>query len=180
MDPGPAAFKFAIGLPTIWNGKAIHQGGGGYNGTLVDPEKQPTLTDPSLASPMGRGYATYGSDGGHQDPSGRFALNEETFANYAGAELKKTHDIATAIVAARYGRAPSRTYFVGFSEGGREALVVAQRYPGDYDRVIVGAPVYSLTVEETAEALHVSRDTVLRDWRMARGWLLRRLTPQPS
>jgi feruloyl esterase len=153
VDTNAASFQFAVGLPSTWNGKALHQGGGGYNGTLVQPDKQPTLLDPNTPTPLTRGYATFGSDGGHQDPTGAFALNDETFGNYAGAELKKTRDVAMAIIRSRYGKAPTRTYFAGFSEGGREALVVAQRYPADYDGVIVGAPVYSLTAEEIGNVL---------------------------
>ena len=47
-----------------------------------------------------------------------------------------------------YGSRPTRTYFIGYSEGGRESLILAQRYPQDYDGIIAGAPVYSLQAEE--------------------------------
>lgn len=142
-------------LAPVWNGKAIHQGGGGYDGNLVQPDKQPTLTDPTTDSPMMRGYVTFASDGGHQNPpgtwiDGSFALNEEAFANYAGDELKKTHDVAMKIIEKYFDAKPTRTYFIGFSEGGREALYVTQHFPKDYDGVIAGAPVYSLTLEEIA------------------------------
>jgi len=63
-------------------------------------------------------------------------MNDEVLANYGGAQLKKTHDLAMALIRLRYGKAPRRTYFVGGSEGGNEALAVAQRWGEDYDGAI--------------------------------------------
>ena len=87
-----------------------------------------------------RGYATFGSDGGHDGNDGSFAVNQEAMTNFAGAQLKKAHDVAMALIKTRYRRAPRRTYFVGQSEGGREGLTVAQRFPNDYDGIVVTAP----------------------------------------
>ena len=153
VDAQAPAFAFSLGLPTDWNKKMLQQGGGGYDGKLIAADKQPTMTDPSTPSPLARGYVTAASDGGHQQPDGAFAMNTEAFANYAGDELKKVHDIAHVIIQQRYGQAPERTYFSGFSEGGREALYLAQRYPKLYDGIIAGSPVYSVTIEESANIL---------------------------
>jgi feruloyl esterase len=69
-----------------------------------------------------------------------FALNDEQLANFGGDQLKKTRDVAIAILQQRYGGLPAKTYFVGLSNGGREALVVVQRFPGDYDAVLALFP----------------------------------------
>lgn len=153
VDPQAPNINFAVGLPTDWNQKSIHLGGGGYDGTLRQPTDQPRMTAVTTPAPMMRGYATYGSDGGHQGSSTEFALNDEAFYNYGRGEQKKTHDVAVAVIKARYGSAPKRSYFIGFSEGGREALIAAQHYPQDYDGVISVAPLTSVIVEEIANVV---------------------------
>ena len=59
----------------------------------------------------------------------RFGLDDEALANYGKESVKKTHDVAMAIVKKAYGRAPARFYFIGGSQGGHEALDAAARYP---------------------------------------------------
>jgi hypothetical protein len=90
---------------------------------------------------------TFGSDGGHSvanpfdaDGQAEAFMNDEVLANYGGDQLKKTHDLAVAMIRLRYGKAPRRTYFVGGSEGGNEALAVAQRWGQDYDGAIAYYP----------------------------------------
>ena len=65
-----------------------------------------------------------------------FAFNDEAVINQAYAAYKKTYDVALWLMSKQYGRKPERMYFLGNSEGGREALIAAQRYPRDYDGVI--------------------------------------------
>jgi pimeloyl-ACP methyl ester carboxylesterase len=69
-----------------------------------------------------------------------FALNDEAFANFGYASYKKVHDVALEVVRVAYGHTPSHFYFFGHSEGGREALMMAQRFPQDYDGVVSIAP----------------------------------------
>ena len=96
-------------------------------------------------NPALQGYATFGTDSGHQEESlpeiQAFALNDEALTNFAHASYKKTRDVAVALIRDFYGRTPSRTYYFGGSEGGREGLVVAQRYPADYDGIVSAVPV---------------------------------------
>ena len=94
VDPAAVAYKWQVDLPTVWNGKAMQHGGGGVNGRQIDPAKVPTLTAPDATQPLARGYTSFASDGGHESPDGSFALNTETFENFAGQELKKTKDVA--------------------------------------------------------------------------------------
>ncbi len=140
MDPAAPPIRFQANMPSDWNGKALQQGGGGFDGNLVTALGALPRAPDTTPYPITRGYATFGSDGGHEGNDGSFAVNAEALTNFAGAQLKKTHDVAMALIKARYGRAPRRMYFVGQSEGGREGLTVAQRFPNDYDGVAVTAP----------------------------------------
>ncbi len=92
---------------------------------------------------MQDGWVTWGSDSGHQSISsldGSFMLNEEALRNFGGDQLKKTHDVAMAVINGLYGRAPDRVYFQGSSQSGHEAMLAIQRFGGDYDGAIVIHP----------------------------------------
>jgi feruloyl esterase len=148
VDPSAPDIKFEVNLPSEWNGKALHIGGGGYNGALITGLANTRFAKPGVATPLHRGYVTFGSDSGHQSASvadGSFAMNDEALANFGGAQLKKTHDVALDLIARRYGRKPDRFYFFGNSQGGHEGFLVIQRWPGDYDGVVAIHPVYDFT-----------------------------------
>ena len=148
VDPAAQSIQFALNLPAQWNGKTIHFGGGGFNGRLIDGTEPLRFGPPDKPAPLALGYATYGDDSGHQSGSitdGRFAANDEQLANYGGLTLKKTRDVAQALVLAYYGTAPKKTYFLGTSTGGRDALAYIQRWPADYDGVIANEPALNYT-----------------------------------
>ncbi len=192
VDKSPTAkpINFQVAFPPAWNGRAVQLGGGGMNGTI-----------PGLAggpgSPFGLGYATYGSDSGHQiggfggpggpggpggfpgggapkggpargapkgagpgpgaatgpggpntargpagpNPADDWALNEEAVKNLGYMQMKKTHDAAMVLIERMYGSKPKYNYYVGTSQGGREALTVAERYPNDYNGVAANVPI---------------------------------------
>ena len=141
--------QFQVNLPTNWNGKAAQFGGGGYDGTLVTGAGPASLQPATVRDPLAQGYATLGSDGGHQGGpgfDGTFGLNDEALLNFGQQSVKKTHDVALALVKARYGAAPRRFYFIGASQGGHEALDAAARYPKDYDGVVANYPAYDVTL----------------------------------
>jgi feruloyl esterase len=94
-------------------------------------------------SDIARGFAVYGSDSGHGN-DGKWALNDEAIRNFGFEQLKKTNDVAQVLIKRLYGKAPQYRYFVGTSQGGREALTVAQRFPADYDGVAANVPVVQL------------------------------------
>ncbi len=144
VDPSAPPIKFQVSLPTEWNGKAIHMGGGGYNGSVVTGLNAAPRAPDTLALPITRGFATFGSDSGHEGNDAAFATNAEALENFAGAQIKKTHDVAKAVMRNFYGRLPNRTYFVGQSQGGREGMTAAQRWPQDYDGIVVTAPVMNV------------------------------------
>ena len=143
--PGTPDIQFQLNLPANWNGKAVQMGGGGYNGTVVAGTGFVSFA-PGI-TPLSQGYATFGSDSGHVGNSATadFALNEAAIANFGFEHLKKTHDAAFALIKARYGKAPARSYFVGASTGGREGMTVVQRFPGDYDGVVANAPAINFS-----------------------------------
>ena len=115
------------------------------DGTVVTGERS-VFPDPALPMPLKQGYVTFGGDSGHKGigTDASFGLNAEALNNFLGAHLKKTHDLAMALVRRAYQARPRRTYFAGSSQGGREALLAAERWPGDYDGIISVHPAFDL------------------------------------
>jgi feruloyl esterase len=138
IKPGPQSnIHFEVWIPTdgSWNGKYQQIGNGGFAGSI-------SLS--GIANAVSRGYATAGTDDGTSGPpSGApaFIGNMDVLLDYGYRAVKATRDNSTAIVGALMGQAPSYSYFVGCSDGGREALQEAQRFPTDFDGIIVGSPV---------------------------------------
>jgi feruloyl esterase len=130
--------NFAVWLPEKWNGRFVMGGQGGFAGNV---ESQAI----GMFDALSKGYATAGTDTGHTGTvaGGSWALGEmERIVNYAHVGVHRTSELGKAMVVARYGKPAERSYFAGCSNGGREALMAAQRYPADYDGIIAGAPVY--------------------------------------
>ena len=75
----------------------------------------------------------------------RLALNDEALVNFSHGSYKKVRDVAVAIMQRTYGRAPEKMYFAGSSEGGREGLTMAQRYPRDFNGIFSRVPVIHWT-----------------------------------
>ncbi len=149
-DPAAPSIKFQLALPERWNGKAAMLGGAGLNGFI------PPLTNASnlwgaqkKPLPLSRGYAVFSSDSGHQNKEGEhpaaFGANQEALKNYAGDAVKKTRDVAVKLISSHYGRVPGKSYFIGYSKGGGEALAAAQRWPSDWDGVVAGAAGWNVT-----------------------------------
>lgn len=149
VDATAQNIKFQLNLPTVWNGKAVMFGGGGYNGTIATGTGNVPAGPADKPSPLARGYATFGSDSGHQanpltaSRDGSFGANDEMLRNFAGDAIKKTRDVAIALTQARYADKVRRTYFAGGSTGGREALIAVTRWPGDYNGAIVLYPAWN-------------------------------------
>ncbi len=144
-DPKAPPIKFEVNLPVEWNDRSLQYGGGGFNGVLITGLGLPPAYPYDKPSPLAQGFVTYGTDSGHQTRRGElpqlFALNDEAFENFSHRSYKKVRDIAVALVMRAYGKPPARMYFMGSSEGGREALTMAQRYPEDFDGIFARAPV---------------------------------------
>ena len=120
-----------------WNGRYQQAGNGGFAGAVPYG---------SLASALAAGYAAAGTDDGHAGGVANFAVgHHQQVIDFGFRALKETTDSAKAIIAALYGRGPARSYFVGCSDGGREALMEAQRFPEDFDGISAGAPANDWT-----------------------------------
>jgi hypothetical protein len=152
-DPAAPDIRLQVAMPVGWNRTTMMFGGGGYNGTIPDLAQNVPFGRPDSPTPLARGYATYASDSGHQagptgSLDGSFGRNDEALRNFAaGDALRKTHDAARYLVRRGYGAEPGRTYFAGGSTGGREALVVAQRWPDAFDGVISAFPAWNNMAE---------------------------------
>jgi len=134
--------NFRVVLPSSWSHRAAQSGGGGFNGTI------PNLTGGEMAALLRQGFATYGSDSGHQqgrDVSPEWTLSDEAIKNLGYMQMKKTHDAAMVLVQRLYGELPRYNYFIGTSQGGREALTVAQRYPQDYNGIAANVPIVNFS-----------------------------------
>ena len=144
--------NFRVILPASWSSHAVQMGGGGMNGSI------PNLTGGEAAALLQRGFAAYGSDSGHQQggfgprgggaaaPAGDdWALSDEAIKNLGYMQMKKTHDAAMVLMERAYRERPGFNYYVGSSQGGREALTVAQRYPNDYNGVAANVPIVSFS-----------------------------------
>lgn len=137
--------NFRVNLPSQWNEKAMQFGGGGFNGSVVSGTTAAPSAPTGDAVPLARGYATFGSDSGHTGGSASFGMSDEAVVNFGYAQMKKTRDVAMELIRQRYGKAAARTYWVGSSQGGREGLTVAQRFPEDYDGILARVPVLNFT-----------------------------------
>ena len=122
-----------------WNHRFMGTGNGGFAGSIYYGQ---------LADSLKRGFATTGTDTGHQadaqDASWAYRHPEKvTDFGYRGLHL--TTERAKTIIDAFYGEAPTKSYFDACSDGGREALMEAQRFPADYDGILAGAPANNWT-----------------------------------
>ena len=227
VDKNAPPIRFGVALPASWWFRGAQLGGGGMNGTI------PRLTGgvgrggPTL---LQQGFATYGSDSGHQmggfgmpgggmgmpggaarggapgqappgtpgqgqqgapgaargpgaSPAGpgpgggmpagfgapnpaadRWAMNDEAIANLGYMQLKKTHDAAIVLMQRAYGAKPRYNYFIGSSQGGRESLTVAQRYPADYDGIAAEVPILNFSTLMLAPELIRIQEKPVANW----------------
>jgi Tannase and feruloyl esterase len=130
--------KIEVWLPESgWNGKLKGQGNGGFAG-YIDYG--------NLAAAVSQGYASASTDTGHARSDASWALNHpEKITDYGYRGIHEMTVNAKSIVQAFYGQPLKRSYFAGCSNGGRQALMEAQRYPEDYDGILAGAPANNWT-----------------------------------
>jgi hypothetical protein len=131
---------FALAMPGNWNGRFLFQGGGGLNGSV-----QPPLGGSAAGGTPGlaRGFAVVSTDTGHQGRGGfdaSFMQDQQAALDFAYAAAGRVAEVAKRILTRHYGKPPDRSYFAGCSTGGREAMLMAQRYPRYFDGVVSGAP----------------------------------------
>jgi hypothetical protein len=130
--------RFDVLLPDTWNRRFAMGGAGGFVGRVEN----------QVVDVVNRGYATAGTDTGHQADGlqAGWALDHlERQVNYGYLAVHRTAEVAKAILRAYYGTDSAYDYFLGCSNGGRQALMEAQRYPADFDGIVSGAPAYDFT-----------------------------------
>ncbi len=131
--------RFEVWLPQkgAWNGKYQGVGNGGFAGSLI-------LSPMDWA--LSAGYAVSATDTGHTGGTldAAWALGHpESIVDFGWRAIHETAEASKAIVADYYQKSPTRSYFSGCSDGGREALMEAERFPKDYDGIVAGAPANS-------------------------------------
>jgi len=140
LKPTPASdIQAEVWLPATasWNGKLLGAGNGGYGGSMAGPII-------AMRGAVAKGYVAAGTDMGHtviSDIDASWALSQpEKVKDFGYRANHLTAVAAKALSAAYYGSGPKLSYFHGCSDGGREALAEAQRFPDDYDAIAAGAP----------------------------------------
>jgi len=125
--------KMEIWMPVSgWNGKLEGIGNGGFAGVIDDMQ---------IGMAMKHGYAATATDAGHTGGEAGWALGHpEKVIDFGHRGIHEMTRVAKVVVQAYYSKAAQRSYFAGCSDGGREALMEAQRYPEDYDGILAGAP----------------------------------------
>ena len=144
---------FELRLPSKWNNKFLFQGGGGLNGT-ISPAVGKARPSGSTAEPaLTRGYVVVSTDSGHsgsRDTS--FAKDQQAVLNYAFQSTGKVTNVAKQLIEIMYSTQPKHSYFVGCSNGGREAMQAAMYYPNEFDGIVAGNPGFRLSKAAIGEA----------------------------
>ncbi len=139
VDGRSYALKFAINLPKKWNGRYLFQGGGGLNGTVGEPIGNQVAGDKSA---LDRGFAVVSTDSGHEGQvfDGSFMADQEAALNFFFLGNMRVTLATKPIVEKYYRNDIQHSYFIGCSTGGREGMIMSQRYPYLYDGIVSGAP----------------------------------------
>jgi Tannase and feruloyl esterase len=140
--------KIEVWLPaTGWNGKFQGVGNGGWAGSI---------SYPALAAAVTAGYAAASTDTGHVGNTAAFALDHpEKLVDMGYRAVHEMTVQGRAITDAFYGSRPSRSVWNGCSQGGRQAITEAERYPADYDAILAGAPaIYNMELHVARVALN--------------------------
>ncbi len=129
---------FALALPAGWNGRFLLQGGGGLNGIVAPPLGRTGEGDAALA----RGFAVVTTDTGHRGEvfDASFMADQQASLDFAYEAIGRVAVLAKRILAQYYGSPAAHAYFMGCSTGGREGMLMAERYPSYFDGIVVGAP----------------------------------------
>ena len=122
---------FELWLPTDWNGRLLGAGVGGDAGVFNYAD---------MSRRIAQGFATVTTDGGHKTTQARWMSDRKARVDYEHRATHLTAQAAKAIARRFYQRGVDKSYYLGCSGGGRQALKEMQNYPGDYDGVIAGAP----------------------------------------
>ena len=129
---------FEVWMPVEgWNGKFQGVGNHGFAGDIPYMDMGPQLV---------RGYAAAGTDTGHNvNDKPSWMRDKQQLVDYGYRGVHEMTDKSKAVIAAFYGKPPQYSYFNGCSTGGKQGMTEAQRYPTDYNGILVGDPNLSQT-----------------------------------
>jgi feruloyl esterase len=145
------AIRFHLRLPAAWNGDFFFEGGGGSNGNLGTAFGN--LQGQQRTNALTLGYAVVSQDAGHDNATNHdpdrngtvtFGFDPQARRDLGYNSYDQVTQAGKALVRVFYGRAPARSYFVGCSEGGREAMMMSQRFPDYFDGILACAPGFNL------------------------------------
>jgi hypothetical protein len=142
---------FVIKLPSAWNGRLFQIGNGGAAGSIDEG---------AMVLGLQNGFVAAGGSGGHRTPAtlfqfGYFAgdpVAHRKVVDFCSESVHSTNELVRKMVKAYYGTPPAYAYYVGYSTGGRQGLMEAQRYPDDFDGILAGgdpAPFTVRTMQDT-------------------------------
>ena len=139
--------RFELRMPDNWNGRFLFEGGANMDG--VDWPAYGTLFGRETPSALERGFAVVRTNSGHTSPNndstdGTWALDQQARIDYAFHALDLVTVKAKQLVSAYYGHPAKRSYFMGCSNGGRQALLAAERYPTYFDGIVAGNAAFNL------------------------------------
>lgn len=151
VDGQRYAIRFRLRLPSVWNGGFFFEGGGGSNGNIGLAFGN--LQGQQRTNALTLGYAVVSQDAGHDNMTNNdpqrggavtFGFDPQARRDHGYNSYDQVTQAGKALVRAFYGRAPVRSYFVGCSEGGREAMMLSQRFPDHFDGILACAPGMNL------------------------------------
>jgi len=140
-----------VNLPTAWNGRLYMFGNGGWAGESFNAPGRVA----NRARGLNAGFVTAATDTGHSaasEPGASFAVNRQKLLDFGFRSLHVTAEAAKLMARTYYGAAPSKSYYDGCSQGGRQGLILAQRFPNDFDGIIAGAPALNNTGTQLTRA----------------------------
>jgi feruloyl esterase len=150
IDGQTYAIRFHLRMPTGWNQRFFYQGGGGTDGNL----------GAANAPQIQQRYAVVSTDSGHDNATNtsvvagtfQFGFDPQARSDYGYNGPAEVTERAKTLMKKFYGRSPQYSYFAGCSEGGREGLMLSQRYPDFFDGIVAGNPGMDLPKAAVAEA----------------------------
>jgi feruloyl esterase len=150
--------RYHLRLPLDWNGRFLFQGGGGTNGNLGAANGS---LQPGMPTALEQGFAVVSTDTGHDNAVNNDPAKQATVAfghdyaarvEYSEKALDSVATTAKRIVERFYGGPARFNYFAGCSNGGREGMVFAQRFPEQFDGIVAAAPAFAVPKAAVAEA----------------------------
>lgn len=138
---------FELRMPADWSGRFVMQGGGGWDGAVRPATGVIDRTKPEDTA-LARGIAVASTDAGHTGDSpvdGWWGLDPKARVDNGYNSAKLTTERSRDLMRRFYGEMPHHSYFMGCSNGGRQGMVAAVRYPQYFDGVLAGAPAFDLT-----------------------------------